>query len=341
MADDLRASIQEAINSDPSLKDMSNDPIEVKAEPVQSVPDSGTDIQPDSPSDNPASDNPIEVDTDKTTEVDTDPAKPTDEPAADAIPPAPASWKGEAKQTWAELPKAARDEVVRRETHVNRVLAENADARGFVGAFQEVIQPYADRIEGWGLPPAQVFKTLLEADKKLSTAPPVQRAQYMAQLIKDYDINIADLDNALSGAIPAIPDVSGQVQSQIDAALAPFRQREQEQMQTRQNEVLQTIETMTDNSEFPLFEELREDMADYIELKAKRGVYVSIQDAYDALAGLYGAPKGNTAAIVTNNDAAVKAKKAAVSVSGSPSAPKGGQDNKDLRGTISALIDGI
>lgn len=320
MADDLRDSITEAIETE--TKD---DSVENKVEPVVSeTVIETTEVSPPEVV-TPASDTPAPVET--------TPQEPTVEVA-----PAPASWKGEAKQVWADLPEKARNEVLRREANINRVLAENAEVRNFATPMHEVTQRHSERITEWGLPPAQVFDMLLEADRMLSTAEPVSRAQYMAKLIKDYGVDIRALDDALSGATPAVPDVSRQVQMQVDAALAPFRKYQQEEQQSQQQAVQDGIDSMTDNPNYPQFEDVREEMADLIEIKAKRGLYLSLDEAYSLATGR---SQQQVAAVKQNNATAQKAKAAAVSVSGTPASSTGGADPNDLRGTISSILDGI
>lgn len=327
MADDLRASIAEAMETE--IKD---EPVKVAVE--ETVADNQVEVSSgdSAPDEAPRPDSPAV----------TDAAEVTPEPIIE-LPPAPASWKGDAKQVWADLPEAARNEVIRRETHVNRVLSENAEVRNYAGAIQQVTERHAERIAQFNMPPAQVFDTLLEADRMLSTAEPIQKAQYMAKLIKDYGIDISALDNALSGAVPAIPDVSRQVQMQVDAALAPFRQREQSEQQERQQQVAATIEMMENNPEFPQFDAVREEMADLIEIKANRGIYIDLEQAYAIVTGQSPIAKQQQQ-IATAKQAtatAQKAKSAAVSVSGTPSSSTGGADPTDLRGTISSILDGI
>jgi len=330
MADDLRGAIEDAITED------TKDEVVVAA---------------------PVVDTPVVDDTPTTETTETVPAEETpspaikDEPPAEvavveekpAIPSAPASWKGEAKQVWADLPEQARNEVIRREGQVNRVLAETAEVRQFAGSINEVTQRHSQRLSEFNLPPAQVFETLLEADRVLSSAEPIQRAQYMAKLIKDYGVDIQALDNALSGAVPAIPDVSRQVQMQVDAALAPFRQREQQQAAAQQQEIADTIEMMTDNPDYPLFDDVRDEMADLIEIKANRGVYIGLEQAYATITG--GSPvaqqQQHVVAVKQNNVTALKAKAAAVSVSGTPASSNSGVDPRDLRATIGSILDGI
>jgi hypothetical protein len=267
--------------------------------------------------------------------------KPADKP--------PASWKGDAKKVWGELPEAARNEVVRRERQVDQVLKESADARQNVEAINAVVNRHADRIREWGAPIPQVFENLLNADHILSTAPVVDRAQFMAQLIKDYNVDISALDAALSGQ--PMPqgqvDVSAQVKQLLEQELAPFKERIAADHRIQQQEVSHTIESMAaDHVNFPYFQDVRDDMADLIEIKAARGVYLTLEQAYNMAAG--GNPTVNAAnqalreraAALEADATARKAKNAASSIGGSPASVSGGADPNDLRGTIAAAMGG-
>ena len=60
---------------------------------------------------------------------------------------APASWKGDAKKLWAELPLAARQEVIRRERDTTKVMQEAAQARNQIEPIKEAFGPHMDRIQ--------------------------------------------------------------------------------------------------------------------------------------------------------------------------------------------------
>jgi hypothetical protein len=262
----------------------------------------------------------------------------------------PASWKGDAKKVWSELPEAARSEVTRRERQVDQVLAQTAEARQIADSVKSIATQYSDSIQRFGVPPAQVFQTLLEADRKLATSDPVTRAQFMAQLIHDYKVDIVALDSALAGKpiqASAQGDVSAQVKALLAQELAPFKQRLQADEQAMQEQVSMTIaEMQNDHVNFPYFEDVREDMADLIELRANRGVYITMQQAYNVITG--GNPTVQAAQRTTQQrsqalDAhatAQRAKGAAVSVGGTPASVSGGIDPTNLRGTIEAALDG-
>ena len=268
--------------------------------------------------------------------------KPTERP--------PANWKGDAKKVWAELPEAARSEVVRRERQIEQTLRESADARQIASQFNEVTAKFQDRIRAWGVPTPVVLHNLLQADMMLSTAPQADRARLMAKLIQDYKVDITALDSALAGQPiqhSAQQDVGEQMRQLLAQELAPFKQRMKLEQEAHQAEVAHTIDTMeADHINYPYFQDVRDDMADLIEIRAKRGVYLSLEQAYSIATG--GNPDVAASRQTTQkrtqalqaHETAQRAKGAAVSVAGSPASTSGGPDPTNLRASIEAAVDG-
>jgi hypothetical protein len=174
----------------------------------------------------------------------------------------------------------------------------------------------------------------------------------MAKYIKDYDIDLIELDNALVGnpsqQPQAGPDISALVQQQVQQALAPIMQREQQQAQQSQREIDQTVESMALDPKYPFFEDVRSEMADLIDMAAKKGLYLSLEQAYDKAVRLNDdtfAQLGRQSTMQNANQQhqqAQRAKAAASSVSGSPAS--GGSMNLvgdgSLRGALEAAFSG-
>jgi hypothetical protein len=268
---------------------------------------------------------------------------------------APASWKKEAKGEWANIPLHVRQEVHKREMEVQKVLQEAAPARQFALQFQKTITPYMARLQAAGATnPLQAVEALLQADYALSSTPKEQRAAYMAKLVKEYDIDIVALDNAIAGIAPQpsdtvqTTDIQQIVQQSLNQALAPFMQREEAQRQQRQEEVNHTVESMALDPAYPHFEEVRMEMADIIDMYAKKGLAITLQQAYSKAVRMNDElyeQEGKLATMQTANQQhqqAVRAKNAASSVSGAPAAGGSGGfvGNGDLRSSIEAAFGG-
>jgi len=125
-------------------------------------------------------------------------------------------------------------------------------------------------------------------------------------------------------------------------------QREQAQRQQQQEQINHTVESMALDPKYPHFDDVRGDMADLIDLKARQGIDLSLEDAYsmatrmnpDVYAQM--SRQTNLQSANQQHQQAIRAKNAASSVSGSPAAGGSGQfvGNGDLRSSIEAAFGG-
>jgi len=270
----------------------------------------------------------------------------------------PISWKGQAKGEWNNLPLHVRQEVHRRDIEVEKVLQETAPVRKAAQEFQETVAPYMARINGFGVTPTQAVQQLLAADYALATSSPEKRADYMATLIDQYGIDVTLLDRALTkklkpNAPTGVEESSTKIREQIRQELlqefapvisiAQQQQLAQQQALQRQQEEAQTaVQSMSLDPDYPHFDEVRLDMADIIELGAKRGLAITPKEAYDKAVALN--PKLSNQIQAT--DAHIKAQQAlnaSSSVSGSPA--RGGattvQHDGSIRGALEAAFANV
>jgi hypothetical protein len=278
--------------------------------------------------------------------------------AAHRVDRAPASWKKEAKGEWAALPLHVRQEVYRREMEVDRVLKEAAPVREQLNQFQQTIAPYMARVQAFGVTPVQAMQELFKADHILATSSKEQRAAHMAKLIADYDVDVVALDAAIvarrQGQQQAQPQgfdpnyVNQLVQQKLNQALAPIFQERQQAEQAQQAQVTQTVEQMSLDPKYPYFDDVREEMADLIEVAAKRGRALSLDEAYHTAVSLNpnAVEQQSRQAQISQANAqhqqAQRAKVAASSINGAPAAGGSQQFSGDgsLRGAIEAAFAG-
>lgn len=198
----------------------------------------------------------------------------------------PQSWRNAPRAKWASLDPEVRSEVMRREKEISRTLSETAQERRVAQSFQQAVQPFLGRIQSMGIEPVQAVHELLKADYTLTTAPKAQRASFMAKLIKDYDIDVVELDRALAGQEPADP-VQSKVDQLVQERLQPImkfmeaqNQSTRYQQEQTQKTLAEQIAAMESDPKFSEFDAVREDMADIIEVASKRGVYLTLEQAY-------------------------------------------------------------
>jgi len=277
------------------------------------------------------------------------------------VEPAPKAWKASAQAKWASLPAEVRQEVQRREAEVSKVFGETGAMRQAVATFNEIIRPYEGRMRAVGLEPLEAVAELMKADHILSSAPPMQRAQYMAVLIGEYGVDVRLLDDALSGQVTSADPVESRLEQMLAERLTPLQsflaqqaQVAQYQEQRVQADASATIEQMAqDNITYPYFESVREDMADIIEMNAKRQVYLTPQQAYQRAVAMnpeWGAQMAQQAQQGRQltqaqqiNARAQRALNASSGVSGAPSGSPvgGGSQGGSLRDTIEAAFSQV
>ena len=352
---ELREALENAITEAETAEDATV-PSEVTESPAEETSSSSVEensaVEENQPSDTDATEksaSPKEAEDAKPVSEDKSEAPPKGQHRIDRP---PVSWKKEAKSTWNELPLNVRQEVYRREQQVTQVMQEAAQHRQQAEQFNQVIAPYQARFQQLGAQPVELIGRLLQSEYALATGNKQQTAQFMAKLIKDYDIDINALDAELSGSASPVqqsmPDVQGLVQQQIQQALAPILQEREAVRQQEVQQINETVESMSLNPEYPYFDDVRDDMADLIEMKAKKGIYLSLEDAYDMATKVNPDVSGQvqrqatmTSATQVHNQA-IRARNAASSITGAPASAgsSGMVGDGSLRGSIEAAFGG-
>lgn len=272
---------------------------------------------------------------------------------------APASWRGAAKQHWGELPTDVRQEVMRRERQVNDVLRESSDARRFVDAFEETVQPFQSFIAADGENPLQATRNLMQAAATLRAGTPDQKVALAYDIIKRYGVDINALDSMLAGETPAPAVAPGNggvpaedpIMQYIDRRLAPVTQVLQG-LQLAQANRYQAFEADVD-AEVDAFEadpnnlfleDVREDMAVLLESAAAQNRNMTIEQAYNAaltmrpeLAKVQNQRRSAQTA-ATREEALQRKKMAAASVKGTSVSPTSSAAT-DIRGQINEAWD--
>lgn len=271
---------------------------------------------------------------------------------------APASWKPEEREAWAALPDVAKAAVIRRERQVDEALRQSTAAREFVGRFVQTIQPYQHFIQAEGSDPLTAVQNMFRTAGVLQSAPPGQKAAEVARMIQHFGVDIALLDQALTAAVqgkqaPAAPQDA--IMRHLDQRLQPvmqFIERTQgAQAQSEQAlayEVQTEWETFASKPENEFAEDLRQDMADLMELAARRGVPMDLQAAYTratlahpTISKIVQQRKASAEA-AQQTAAARRAKEAAASVgSDTPSRETGSSSGGSLREDLVASMGAL
>jgi hypothetical protein len=267
------------------------------------------------------------------------------EPAAAAPEPIgpPAGWKPTAREHWSKIPKQAQEEIVRREKEAAQVVRQSAQARQLSNDFQTVVNPFLPMIQAQGSNPMQAVKNLMTTAAGLTVGTQEQKARIVREIIQNYGIDIQTLDAVLSGQPLQQQQNPGQ-QNQLAPPpwaqpIFQFMNGVQHTRQQREQQILADAESQTEQfaSKHEFFEDVREDMADIMEMAARRGVSMTLEQAYEKTLAL----NPELSSIVNQRKAAQRAgssniqrnRNAASSITGAPKngpagAPQGGDDRR-------------
>lgn len=268
---------------------------------------------------------------------------------------APASWKPDVREHWASLPEGVRSEIQRREVEVQRTLQESAEARKNYDAVMKTVAPYEAFIKAEGSNPIQAIDNLMSTAARLRTGTAPELAQLVAGIVNQFGIGrfgnqfVEILDSALAGQAPKVDPQQNAIDQVLSQKLAPmqqmltqFQQAQIQQQQLAQQQAANEVENFLAQAEFG--NDVREDMADILEVAQRRGINMSLQDAYKKAVMMNDnvrsvlAQRAQAQKAQASTQAAQRARSAAVSVSGA--APMGGVQvpAADVRSAIEAAI---
>lgn len=242
---------------------------------------------------------------------------------------APGSWKPTARELWGKVPPQVQQEILRREKEINRGFSEVTQAKQFTENFNRTIQPHANMIAAEGGDPVKFVNNLLHTASALYYGAPMQKAQVVAGFIKTFGVDIQTLDSLLAGTMPAnggqpATDQRTLIQAEVTKAISPLVQAFQTQRQEEDKSYQDLIEEFANDPQNEFFEDVKDTMADILEVAAKRGQKMTLQDAYARATML---DKGISEIISSRtlqkkadeaSAAAAAARKKAVSVTGAP-----------------------
>jgi hypothetical protein len=273
----------------------------------------------------------------------------------DTIPP-PVSWKPAARELWNKLPKAAQLEVQRRETEISRGLQQASNHKKIASEYFEIVRPYEQLMRANGHTPRESIEGLLQSAAALQVGQPAQKVRIVTDIIKSYGIDIQMLDQALAGE--ELPDSQfAPVQQMLQQELAPVRQFMGQFQQTQEQsvneataKVQQDLQDFVSNPKHEFFEDVRDDMADLMELAARRERSMTLEEAYDKacrenpeinkiLKQREAAAKANKAARLSGHTGSKKRHASASVRSAPPSGASADESDSSLRSIIERAME--
>jgi hypothetical protein len=264
----------------------------------------------------------------------------------DAFAKAPQSWKPGAREAWGQLPPDVRAEVHRRERETQRVVAETAQARQVASHVESLSQKFAPALQAEGVDVIKATENLMNLASRLRFGTPNEKAQLAAQIIRSYGVDISQLDQVLSGAAPTQQQQQPQMMTdpRVDQLLAQLQGLTTQRQQAVVQKAVGEVETFGSDKEF--FADVREDMADLMEVAARRGIDLTLEQAYERACAMQPeihkvlAAREAARLAGNQNGSTQRARHAASSVRGTPSGMPSSQPS-DLRGAIESAIETV
>lgn len=113
----------------------------------------------------------------------------------------PKAWKQEHKATWEKLPVEAQAYIEQREAEVEAGFKSYGELSTYGKALKEVMQPYEALLTAQGVQDhGHAIKAVMNAHFVLSTKTPDEKARFMAQLAKNYQVDGAKVAEYFAAA---------------------------------------------------------------------------------------------------------------------------------------------
>jgi hypothetical protein len=248
----------------------------------------------------------------------------------------PASWSPEAKAEFANLPKAVVKAIGKREWEINRGLSLKDNEIKRYEPLEQLIAPRRDLWAAQGMDEASAIKTLLAAQDLLEKDPKTG-LEYLA---RSYGVNLATLSAQPQGQ----PQPAQPVQDS-HPEIATLKQQLlelQSQVQTAQTApIVSQVETFFADPANLYAENVRSDMA----VLLREGRAKDLPEAYEMACWMRPDIRPflqtTQAPAAPTQDKAAQARRAAVSVTGSPGKPPIPKSNGTIEDDIRAAFEEV
>ena len=199
---------------------------------------------------------------------------------------APVDWGPKEREQWSKIPRPLQEKIVSREKEMAETMANTAQARQVNDYINQLGQSYAPVLAAEGAEsPLHAIKSLFDTVASLRMGTPTDKARTMGQLIQHYGIDIQALDSVLAGQAPQ-ENPQNALEQMIDQKMQPVNQMmqqlgniHQQQQQVSQQKVNGEVAEFGKTHEF--FQDVRMQMADFVDMAAAQGRNISMEEAYN------------------------------------------------------------
>lgn len=199
---------------------------------------------------------------------------------------APIGFTPESREQWKDVPETVKADIQKREKEITAAMSHSAESRRTHDHMTKLGESYATVLAAEGVDtPIKAVESLFRTVAELRMGTPQQTATKMAGLIKHYNIDIGILDSVLSGDMSAQNTDDSRLAKILDDRLAPVQDllrtnaaREKATAAAAQAAVNDELKKFAGKAEF--LNDVRDDMADLIDLASKRGHKMGFDEAY-------------------------------------------------------------
>lgn len=251
----------------------------------------------------------------------------------------PASWKKDYHDAWGAADDRMKEYAYKREEEMKAGLQPFMEKARFADAMHAVIEPHMNTINGLGIDPADAVRGLLEADHALRHSSPAEKQQYLFRLAQNYGVDLSGANLPQQAVDPTIYALQNELNKIRGEVVGWKNQQEQQQNQS----LLHEIDNFSKKVEY--FDEVRPAMIQLLQ----GGMAATLEEAYDKAVRLtpeiFDALQQSKQADAeaekraAANNAAKKARAAAVSVKGSTPGTATTSNAKDRRSMLSEQFE--
>lgn len=196
--------------------------------------------------------------------------------AAAAIGDAPPAWKPAVREHWNKIPTAVREEVKRRETEITQFIGKHGAAIQHKAQFDEIVQPFMPFIAAQSSTPMKAFHGLMTTAARLTTSPPQGKAQVIAEIMRNYGVDVKTLDAVLSaqmsgGAGPNVVSVDNNPPAWARPMMQFMTEAQQSKVARDQRVQQEAAAELTEAEKLPFFNDMRTDIGLLMERAAAKG----------------------------------------------------------------------
>ena len=252
----------------------------------------------------------------------------------------PASWKKDYHDAWQTADDRLKEYAWQREEQMKAGVQPLMEKARLADQFQEVLNPYMDTIRGLNIEPTQAVKALMEADHALRFSDPQQKQQLFMRLAQQYGVTLGgELQQQ-----PFDPNISA-LQQELNRVRGEVMSWKEQQEQVQNQSLLGEINSFAMKAEH--FEEARPTMISLLQ----SGVAATLEEAYEKAIrlddNLYQQvqqsrqAQADTQQKVVANQAAKKARAAAVSVRSAAPGATTATKAQDRRSMLAEQFDNV